>query len=447
MILNESLFDNQIYNKSLKEKGYKKINKGFIKENLNEPAIGEMFKYLKEYPQYNHQYTRPVKYYDLGLTPEQKDEFFNFLEDEVDGLGNFWGVNADLSQNIYQEGRSGGHLVLDATILEPRVFDDIESVDEMIQDELEYNYYPNNEDGTYDERQKQKAKEDVEKEIKDSYITLKDFDERVNKLITNLKAALEARIKNKHYAGFKINEGKIAKTKTIIVLQGNYGYGWDDLVEYELDDMSIKADYRDYQKNEPQYPHRLIRRRVPNPKYNVNEDLEREFTIHYNRKGFEYGWEGAVRVKAADENEAKEKFFAKKKDDKITAIYIHPTTNEDIRKGIRLLESALIENTTNEGVSYSSVDWDVNEAYNGKLTETMDKFDKLYDELVRIYLKPYARENGYWVKSADLDKIKQAKELADKMDVENKISKKEFTIDDEGTKKTKYILDMWFEEE
>lgn len=168
-----------------------------IKEDLSEPTIEEMFKYLKEYPQYNHQYIRPVKYYDLDLTSEQEDEFFNFLQDEADGLGNFWEENAALSQNIYQEGTLGGHLVLDATILEPKIFDDIESVDEMIQDELEYNYYPNNEDGTYDERQKQEAKEDVEKEIKDSYITLKDFDERVDELIANLKATLDARIKNK----------------------------------------------------------------------------------------------------------------------------------------------------------------------------------------------------------------------------------------------------------
>lgn len=180
----------------LKEKGYKEIKQD-LKEDLNEPTIEEMFKYLKEYPQYNGKYTRPVKYYDLGLTPEEQDEFLNFLQDEVNGLGKFWEENAALSQNIYQEGRQGGPLILDEAILEPKVFDNIESVDEMIEDNLEDNYYPNNDDGTYDERQKQDAREDVEKEIKDSYITLKDFDERVDKLIANLKAKLDARIKNK----------------------------------------------------------------------------------------------------------------------------------------------------------------------------------------------------------------------------------------------------------
>lgn len=76
---------------------------------------------------------------------------------------------------------------------------------------------------------------------------------------------------------------------------------------------------------------------------NIEEDLEREFTIHYNREGFEFGGYGAVRVKATNEDEAKEKFYAEKKDDKITISSIRPTENEDIRKGIRLLETKKVE--------------------------------------------------------------------------------------------------------
>ena len=75
----------------------------------------------------------------------------------------------------------------------------------------------------------------------------------------------------------------------------------------------------------------------------IREDLEREFTIHYNREGFEFGGYGAVRVKATNEDEAKEKFYAEKKDDKITISSIRPTENEDIRKGIRLLETKKVE--------------------------------------------------------------------------------------------------------
>ena len=70
----------------------------------------------------------------------------------------------------------------------------------------------------------------------------------------------------------------------------------------------------------------------------LKEDLEREFTIFFNREGFEYGSYGAVRVKAQNEDEAESKFYAKKKDDKVTISSIRPTENEDIRKGIRLME-------------------------------------------------------------------------------------------------------------
>lgn len=69
----------------------------------------------------------------------------------------------------------------------------------------------------------------------------------------------------------------------------------------------------------------------------LKEDLEREFTIFFNREGFEFGSYGAVRVKAIDEDEAKEKFYAQNKDDKVSISYIRPTENEDIRKGIRLI--------------------------------------------------------------------------------------------------------------
>ncbi len=57
------------------------------------------------------------------------------------------------------------------------------------------------------------------------------------------------------------------KYKYIKVLQGNYGYGWDDLVEYENPDdeevrKEIKEDWKSYQENEVEYPHRIIQRRV-----------------------------------------------------------------------------------------------------------------------------------------------------------------------------------------
>lgn len=71
----------------------------------------------------------------------------------------------------------------------------------------------------------------------------------------------------------KLEEKRVGKTKQVKVLQGNYGYGWDDLIEYEMDDRTARDDLKDYEENEKEYPHRIIYRRVPNPEYK-EEKLE-----------------------------------------------------------------------------------------------------------------------------------------------------------------------------
>lgn len=64
---------------------------------------------------------------------------------------------------------------------------------------------------------------------------------------------------------------KIPKTILVEVLQGNYGYGWDDLCQYEANDESqmkeLRDDYKAYRENEPNVLHRIISRRVSNPDY------------------------------------------------------------------------------------------------------------------------------------------------------------------------------------
>ena len=64
------------------------------------------------------------------------------------------------------------------------------------------------------------------------------------------------------YSG-KLSDARVGKTKEVKVLQGNYGYGWDDLCEYEMNDTSSKQDLKDYQLTEPGVAHRIIYRRVP----------------------------------------------------------------------------------------------------------------------------------------------------------------------------------------
>lgn len=158
-----------------------------IREDLNEPSVEEMFEYLKEYPQYNGQYTRPCKVWDLGLTEDQQDKFLRLLNTSF--LSNFWNENKELSKDIFQEGRMGGHLVLDKDVYLNDV--DVDSVDELIELQLEKTYYPDNDDDTYSEEQKEAAKEEVEEKITVQYNELKDFDERVDKLIEKLKEAID----------------------------------------------------------------------------------------------------------------------------------------------------------------------------------------------------------------------------------------------------------------
>lgn len=72
---------------------------------------------------------------------------------------------------------------------------------------------------------------------------------------------------------------KTPKTKLVKVLQGNYGYGWDDLCEYDPKNegqmKELRDDFKTYKKEEPSVHHRIIERRIPNPKYK-KENIERE---------------------------------------------------------------------------------------------------------------------------------------------------------------------------
>ena len=94
-----------------------------------------------------------------------------------------------------------------------------------------------------------------------------------------------------------LDSARIGRTKEVKVIQGNYGYGWDDLVTYDKDDYAeCKRDLHDYCINEPHANHRVIFRRVPNPDYVekekvVDESVEVSSSRHLSyktRKAVEY---------------------------------------------------------------------------------------------------------------------------------------------------------------
>lgn len=49
----------------------------------------------------------------------------------------------------------------------------------------------------------------------------------------------------------------------LYVIQGNYGYGWDDVDQTE-NHREMHINFCLYRENEPQYSHRVIRRRELN---------------------------------------------------------------------------------------------------------------------------------------------------------------------------------------
>lgn len=51
----------------------------------------------------------------------------------------------------------------------------------------------------------------------------------------------------------------------LYVVQGNYGYGWEDLTQSESW-REARDDLKAYRQNDP-HPHRIIERRELNPKY------------------------------------------------------------------------------------------------------------------------------------------------------------------------------------
>lgn len=64
------------------------------------------------------------------------------------------------------------------------------------------------------------------------------------------------------------------KWNTEYVIQGNYGNGWDDLVTY-TNKSEADADLRIYNKEESQYRHRLITRKVQNPNWDGTSNRKR----------------------------------------------------------------------------------------------------------------------------------------------------------------------------
>jgi len=54
---------------------------------------------------------------------------------------------------------------------------------------------------------------------------------------------------------------KANKYRYLEVIQGNYGYGWEDLSEYENNYLEARKDLKEYRLGCPYGSHRIISRR------------------------------------------------------------------------------------------------------------------------------------------------------------------------------------------
>lgn len=154
-------------------------------------SFDDKLKYIKEYPTYisdrTRYFTRPCKYYDLDLTPEQEDTFFKFVEEGE--LNNFWIENAELADNIYQAGRMGGHLILDDEQAMPNDWSDFDSFEDVVQAERdEYRHYS---DEPLEDWEEKESIETAQNKVNLTYNKVVDFDHRVDQLIDLLKQSLD----------------------------------------------------------------------------------------------------------------------------------------------------------------------------------------------------------------------------------------------------------------
>ncbi len=164
-----------------------------LTESIEKPlTIDDKFDYIKNYPTYNGSngvyFTRPCKIDDLDLTEKQEENFYKYWDNG--NLEGFWNKYNDLAHDIYQDGRMGGHLILDKKVIDPNYYADFEDLDDAVNEYIGSNYYSNY-DGEYDSEDIEEANREVRENVDRDYALLKDFDNRVDELIKLLKKDLD----------------------------------------------------------------------------------------------------------------------------------------------------------------------------------------------------------------------------------------------------------------
>lgn len=165
-----------------------------LNESVDNPlTLDKKFEFLKNHETYKGEhgvyYTKPCKVWDMKLSPEQEMTFYSYFDNG--GLEDFWNKNVDLAHDIYQDGKNGGHLILDNKIIDPYTYVDAMDIDDIVANYLA-NDYESDIYGEYNSNDIDECKSLVKELIDKDYAILKDFDNRCDKLVELLKKELDS---------------------------------------------------------------------------------------------------------------------------------------------------------------------------------------------------------------------------------------------------------------
>ncbi len=208
--------------------------------------LQDKLNFLKNHKTYEGKFSRDVKIWDLGLTSEQEDYFDDFLESGF--LEMFWDANKELARDIYQEGRQGGHLVLDVDYGEaPLEYDPfnfrVDDVDEAFELWCNNEYGLYSHEYAYTDEEMAKLKQEFVDWFNSAYDTVVDFDDRAEKLVDLFKQNLDNFIEREKAPSEDLTETMFSEVENIEEPELDKLNEYDEIDESYFDESGEPINY------------------------------------------------------------------------------------------------------------------------------------------------------------------------------------------------------------